>query len=90
MFACTESVFRDFKKIYVQISPICGIPLPTLPHTTTINMEHSHKAGALKQTNKSHKQVKSSKRANKLSMGGRVEKSGHVTMKEKYVVFCVG
>ena len=47
-------------------------------------MEHSHKAGALKQTNKSHKQVKSSKRANKLSMGGRVEKGNGITSKEKY------
>lgn len=47
-------------------------------------MEHSHKAGSLKQTNKSHKQVKNSKRATKLSMGGRVESGGRLSIKEKW------
>ena len=49
----------------------------------SIAMEHSHKAGSLKQTNKSHKQVKNSKRATKLSMGGRVEGGGRLGIKEK-------
>lgn len=50
----------------------------------SIAMEHSHKAGSLKQSNKSHKQVKNSKRATKLSMGGRVEGGGRLSIKEKW------
>jgi hypothetical protein len=46
-------------------------------------MEHSHKAGSLKQVNKSHKQVKASKRSNKLSLGGRVESGNRLSIKEK-------
>lgn len=48
-------------------------------------MQHSHKAGALKQVNKSHKQSKASKRSIKLKSGGRVEAGEKMSMKMKWV-----
>lgn len=46
-------------------------------------MQHSHKAGALKQVNKSHKQSKASKRSIKVKSGGRVETAEKINMKMK-------
>lgn len=48
-------------------------------------MQHSHKAGSLKQVNKTHKQSKASKRSIKLKQGGRVEAAEKLILKEKYV-----
>lgn len=50
-------------------------------------MQHSHKAGALKQVNKSHKQSKASKRSIKVKSGGRVETAEKMNMKMKYGPF---
>ena len=51
--------------------------------STTETMQHSHKAGALKQVNKSHKQSKASKRSIKLKSGGRIEAGEKMSLKMK-------
>lgn len=48
-------------------------------------MQHSHKAGSLKQVNKSHKQSKASKRSIKMKQGGRVEAVDKLVLKDKYL-----
>lgn len=48
-------------------------------------MQHSHKAGSLKQVNKTHKQSKASKRSIKMKQGGRVEAVDKLVLKDKYV-----
>ena len=48
-------------------------------------MQHSHKAGSLKQVNKTHKQSKASKRSIKLKQGGRVETAEKIIIKDKYL-----
>ena len=60
-------------------------PSCVAPQSTTKTMQHSHKAGALKQVNKSHKQSKASKRSIKLKSGGRVEAGEKMSMKMKWV-----
>lgn len=46
-------------------------------------MQHSHKAGSLKQVNKSHKQSKASKRSIKMKQGGRIEAVEKMVLKDK-------